>query len=282
MKKLSLFVLMLILTFNMSAQNETQQKYSLTSTSNQLGFASLSILDPYLSPLVYSGIGMKFEHTERRFFSPENTKLSMEGKIRALAALTLNPEYTTSTTYIGANYSWGMHYHFQIREDFQILAGGTADAVFGFKSNARNVNNPVNLDMATNLNLSGVARYDFKMRRRTLRLSYTMEIPLLGFMYVPYGGASYYEMFDLGNLSDAFHFSSLHNKLGSSGSVMLDVPFKHSTWRFGVNTSKLKYQANNMVFEQNEFSLMIGCKYDLHIFAGTKTPAPSNFISTDK
>lgn len=282
MKKLSILVLMLILTFKISAQNVTQQKYSLISASDQFGFTSLSILDPYLSPLVYSGVGMKFEHAERRFFSPENTRLSMEGKIRALAGMTLNPEYTASTTYIGANYSWGMHYHFQILDDLQILAGGTADAVFGFKSNARNVNNPINLDMATNLNLSGVARYDFKTRRRTLRLSYALEIPVLGCMYVPYGGASYYEMFGLGNLSDAFHFSSLHNKLGSSGSLMLDVPFKHSTWRFGINSSDLKYQANNLVFKQNEFSLMIGCKYDLHIFAGTKTPAPSNFISTDK
>lgn len=282
MKKLSLFVLMLILTFNVSAQNDADQKYVLTSSSNQFGITSLNILDPYLSPLVYSGVGIKFEHAERRFFSPENTKLSMEGKIKALAGMTFNSNNTASMSYLGANYGWGMHYHFQVLDNFQVLAGGTADAIFGFKSNARNVNNPINLDMATNLNLSGIARYDFKTRRRTLRLSYALEIPVLGCMYVPYGGASYYEMFGLGNLSDAFHFSSLHNKLGSSGSLMLDVPFKHSTWRFGINTSKLKYQANNLVFKQNEYSLMIGCKYDLHIFSGTKTPAPSNFISSDK
>lgn len=273
---------MLLFSVRMWAQEETPQKYTLTSASDQIGLSILSMTDPYLSPLPYSGVGIRYEHAERKFFSPENTKLSMEGKVRALAGMTLNPEYTASMSYLGANYSWGMHYHFQVLGNFQVLAGGTADAVFGFKTNTRNVNNPVNLDMATNLNLSGIARYDFKTRCRTLRLSYALEIPVLGCMYVPYGGASYYEMFSLGNLSDAFHFSSLHNKQGATSSIMLDVPFRHSTWKFGINSSRLEYKANDLVFNQNEFSLMIGCKYDLHIFSGTKTPAPSNFISTDK
>ena len=64
---------------------------------------------------------------------------------------------------------------------------------------------------------------------RTLKLNYSFEAPILGCMFVPMGGASYYEMFDLGNLDNAVHFSSLHNKQGYDNTLSMVVPFKHST-----------------------------------------------------
>lgn len=282
MKKLIIYVWAILCSVNLFSQDEKPLQYKLISSSDLVGITALDLLDPYLSPLMYTGSGVKYEHAERKFFSAQKTNLSMEGKISALAGITTNPANTSSMIYLGAIYSWGMHYHFRILPKLQILAGGTADAGFGYKSIARNVNNPVNLDLSANLNLSGIVRYDIPTRRRVLRLSCELEIPVFGYMFVPQGGASYYEMFELGSLSNAFHFSSLHNKLGSSGDLILDIPFKHFTWRLGVNNSKLKYEANNMVFKHNEYSLMIGCKYDLYVFAGKKNRAPENFISTDK
>lgn len=282
MKKLIIYVWAILCSVNLFSQDEKPLQYKLIGTSELIGITALDLLDPYLSPLMYTGTGVKYEHAARNFFSAQKTNLSMERKISALAGITDNPANTSSMNYFGVNYSWGMHYHFRTLPKLQILAGATVDAGFGYKSIARNVNNPVNLDLAANLNLSGIVRYDIPTRRRVFRLSYGLEIPIVGCMFVPQGGASYYEMFELGSLSNTFHVSSLHNKLGSSGNLILDIPFKHFTWRLGVDAGKLKYEANNMVFKHNEYSIMIGCKYDLSVFAGKKNRAPENFISTDK
>lgn len=261
------------------AQNADQTKYPLTTVTDVAGLSVLNILDGYLSPLTYSGLGVSFEHAEQRLFSPENTNLSMQGKLSTLAGMTVNPQSTASITYFGGSYSWGAFYHFSITDDLKLFAGSTVDAGFALKENGRNVNNPYNFDLATNINLSAVANYNISTKRRVLRLSCEIEAPVLGCMFVPLNGISYYEMFDLKDYTNALHFSSMHNKQGFSLKTGIDIPFKYSTWKFGIGINKLKYSANDMVFKLNDYKLFVGWKYNLYRFIGTKNSAPNNFIS---
>ena len=101
-------------------------------------------------------------------------------------------------------------------------------------------------------------------------------------MFVPKSGASYYEMFDLGNLTDAFHFSSLYNKRGLNSAFSVVVPFNRSVWHFGLRMNTLRYSANKLVFDRNEFGLLVGTTFDAINFAGRKNKAPKNFISTQE
>jgi hypothetical protein len=185
-------------------------------------------------------------------------------------------------TYLGLSYSWGMHYHFRPMKGLLLLVGGNYELDLAVKNIARNVNNPANVDLATNLNLSGVARYDIPTRKRTMQLQLAVQSPLFGCMFVPRNGASYYEMFELWNLSDAVHFSSLHNKRGIETNLMLQIPFNLSTLRFGLGYNGLKYTANEMVFRRNEISLLIGTTFEVATFEGKKNRAPKNFMSTNE
>jgi hypothetical protein len=282
MKKYVLVSLAIFLSSAISAQSSDDQKHLLTTKTNTFGFTTLHFIDPYLSPLNYSGSGFDFNHESRRFLSLNNTNISIQNKFYLATGIAYNPAKTGSMLYFGANYSVGMHYHFRPAKGLQLLAGGSWDVDFGFKDLTRNVNNPVNLDMATNLNLSGLARYDIPLRRRTLRLQLAVETPVLGWMFVPTAGASYYEMFELGNHSDITHFSSVFNKRGLNPKLTVDVPFARSTWRFGLSYQGLKYKANDMVFKRNTFSLMVGTTMDVISFAGRKKQAPHNFISTNE
>lgn len=267
---------------NVFAQDTVEKKYLLTNNVNSIGISTLNINDPYLSPLTYSGVGIRYNYDDRRFLSTDNINLSKQNKLSFLGGMTLNPAFTSSMTYIGLSYSWGMHYHFRPINGLLILAGGNCELDLAVKNIPRNVNNPVNVDLATNLNLSGVARYDIPTRKRIMQLQLAVQSPLFGYMFVPRGGASYYEMFELWNLSDAFHFSTLHNKRGIEANLMLQIPFNFSTLRFGLGYNGLKYSANEMVFRRNEISLLIGNTFEVATFGEKKNRAPKNFISTNE
>lgn len=264
------------------AQQTTDKKYSLTTATDNAALGLVSITDPYLSPQLYSGAGVSYEHIERSYFKPENTDYSKMSRLTATGALALNPSFSSAMTYLGFSYNWGAFYHYRKLKNLHILVGSTADGQFGFKSISRNVNNPVNLDMAVNLNAAALLHYDLKTRRKTYRFNYELETPLIGCMYVPLVGASYYEMFELGDLSNAIHFSSLHNKSGLKSALTIDIPLRRSILTCGVSSQSLIYKANDLVFKYSSFSLQVGFKYDLYVFRGKNNPAPANFISTEK
>jgi hypothetical protein len=257
-------------------------KYALKSNSDAIGISVLSLTDPYLSPLTYSGLGVRYQADSRKYIHPDDVNLSSVGRLNFDMGMALNPANSSSMVFLGANAGWGMHYHYRPVKGLQLLAGGICDIDFAVKQVSRNVNNPYNVDLSSNLSLSGMALYDIAMRRKTLRIRGSIETPLLGCMFVPRSGVSYYEMFELWNLESAIHFSSLHNKRGLIETLTVDVPFDSSTWQFGFRFSNLKYQANDMVFKRNEASVLIGIKYDVATFAGKKNRAPKNFISTEK
>jgi len=282
MKKVNILSIFFLICFIGSAQNTIEQKYALTTTVNTYSLATLKLTDPYLSPMPYNGMGIRYQHENRRLLSPDDIHISMINKLSLFGGIAQNPSKSASMTYLGINFAWGMHYHFRPIKGLQLLAGGLWDMDFGFKTISRNVNNPVNMDMATNLNLSGIAMYNFSIRKRELRVQLALQSPIIGCMFIPESGASYYEMFDLGNLTNTTHFSSLHNKRGIRQTLTLDIPFKRSTWRLGISSEALKYTANDMVFKRNDYSLVLGYSYDLFIFSGRKNRAPHNFISTNE
>jgi len=282
MKKIRIFLLFLIVSLVVSAQNNDEKKYLLTAKTNSFSLSTLSLLDPYLSPIRYNGLGLGYSSESRRFLTEKDNKYSTLSKFRLGASIALNPEMTSDLLYFGANYGWGIEYHVMSINGIKLQVGGLWDADFGFKNVERNINNPVNLDMATNLNLTGLASYDIILKRKTLKLKLALQTPLIGFMYVPKAGASYYEMFELGNLTDAFHFSSIHNKRGLDAKFSIDIPFKRSVWNFGLKMNELRYSANNLVFDRSEFSLLVGTTFDFINFAGTKNKKPKNFISPEE
>ena len=281
MRKKVLLSLIFFVSILASAQNNDSLKYLLTTKSATFGLSLPEFTDPYLSPLIYSGIGLRYDAESRRFLSNKNTKYSMQSKLTISTGMMLNPAFSSEMLYLGANYGWGVNYHFRLNNQLRILAGGLWDVDFGYKNVPRNVNNPINLDMATNLNLTGLLMFDYPMRRRTLHLQAALQIPVMGCMFVPPGGASYYDMFELGNTTKAFHFSSLHNKIGLNQTYSVDVPFNQITWRFGLHFMNLKYTANNLVFVHDEISLLVGTTFDAITFGGKKKVAPHNFISTN-
>lgn len=281
MKNIIFFWLLLVFSNFITAQN-TEEKFLLTTNTNNYGVSSLQLLDPYLSPLVYNGLGIRYDHEVSRYLSINNNSLSRKQNLSYVGGLALNPSGSASMMYAAFNYDFAIFHHFTSINGLKLMAGGSWDVDFGYKMISRNINNPVNIDLATNLNFSGVAKYDIRLFKRNLGLQLTVQSPMIGCMFVPRGGASYYEMFDLHNLDNTLHFSTLHNKQGINGTISCIIPLKTITLNLGVKYQGLKYAANDMVFKRNEFSFLIGTRFDVIKFSGRNKKAPSNFISINQ
>jgi hypothetical protein len=261
------------------AQTNEQQPVALTNVTHHAGVSVVELVDPYLSILNYTGLGLRFEYTDSRYFNPAHPKIISYSRVTGMGAAVKNPQSTAGITYVGGNAAWGALYEYRDINNLILHAGGNVDVDFAYKMNSRNVNNPVNIDLATNLNAMLGVRYNIATRKRMLKLKANLEFPLIGCMFVPYPGLSYYEMYSSGDYSQAIHFSSLHNKQGLKEQISIDVPFKKSTWSFGTRMHQLKYQAADQPYSFNEFSIFVGINYDIVRFAGRKVKMPEHYIS---
>ena len=75
-------------------------------------------------------------------------------------AYTLNPASTALITYLDANAAYGVFVRISRPQQHSLHAGGNMDVDFAFKMNSRNINNPTNIDLSTNLNAMLGVRYD--------------------------------------------------------------------------------------------------------------------------
>ncbi len=277
MKKIFLLFFTL-LSVGIFSQESSTKKYSLTTITDEAGASFLNIHDAYLSPLDYTGAGVFYQRISQRLFSPENEKLSMESKIRGLAGVLVNPEMTATMTHLKGFLSWGTFYHFTLGDNFRLKTGGNLSGLLAAKNCARNVNNPVNFDIAANLNIAAEANYSFSLFKKDFKVYGNLEFPVIGCMFVPEGGVSYYQLFDLNDFNNAIHFSSFHNRQGVSVNTAIEVPFRYSVWRLGLGADTNTWTANDLFFRANEFKISLAIKYDIRRFAGTRNHAPQDFV----
>ena len=248
MKKHYLLHVFLLLC-NVTIAQTADEKYLLTSKSNSFSVSNLNLLDPYLSPIVYSGNGLRSETIESKFLSNKSNSPSSIRKFGQGTGYALNPTGTSSMIYYSLDIENGIFHHFPSIYGIKLMAGGSWAFDFGYKTILRNINNPMNIDLATNFNLSGIIKYDFHVFKKLIGLQLSAQMPIMGCMFVPPAGATYYEMFYLLGLDNTLHFSSLHNKYGINADMSFTIPFKKIDFYFGLKHRGLKYAANERVFK---------------------------------
>jgi hypothetical protein len=294
------FLIFIVVIFGsglVQAQQSDSLLYPLSTINHRAGISFLELHDPYLSSLSYSGMGIRMEIAEQRFMRADRwpstllrhpktechlsasvPRFSTLLRLSGSAAKTMNPASTAAVNYIGGNLTWGMHYHYRKIENMTVLVGAAADGEFGMKQNTRNINNPVNMDIAFNINAMLGVRYFMQTKKRIIQFSGAYEMPLAGMMFVPYPGLSYYELYTSRRIGEALFFSSLHNRQGNKLAVSVDFPFRTTTLHAGWRFQHLKYQGSGPVFVRDEHALMLGITYDIFRSSGRRSRFPSNYI----
>ena len=260
--------------------SQNAEKYHLMTSDWQFGERWTGLNDPYLSPLRYSGRGLAASLNNKRFFLKKSEKIIETSNISAFYDFLINPAQTALMLYLGGNANYGVNYRFNAFKNLSFLVGGSADIDLSIRYLARNSNNPFNMDLAANLNFSASAQWKFLLLKRVFSLDATVRTPLIGTMFVPQNGASYYEMgtFDNG-LRNTIHLSHLGNKKGLRTFLGLDIPIWRLTIRVSGNAELLKFKANDAVYRRATVGFGAGIKYSFIAFAGKKNLPPENFIN---
>ena len=182
--------------------------FKATERRNMLMAGAANSLDTYLSPLTYRGTELRFTSQTVHNRKERNWTHTLTHGLR-LARETMR---TNDGVRLEGGYDLSCSWQRKIVNRtvgywgrLMVTAGAGVDATVGFRYNAQNSNNPAQAEAAVCFTPAMAADWRFFLvspksgRRRALGLRYEAAVPLVGMMFSPAFGQSYYEIFSRGN-----------------------------------------------------------------------------------
>ena len=243
MKRLNIIIALLsLLTPAMTkaqyAINDTIRAERLVVKSAQFGISLQNNLDTYLSNYKYTGGGLHFSHESFRDARTGNYRWKYQTLFNSRIGYNLQKVNIQLSGIIGC--SWSGYHPFSIGKRLKLLAGAQIQLEGGALYNLSNGNNPVSAKLRTALAASGMAIYHFPVFKSNWVARYQLDIPLVGVMFTPEFGQSYYEI-SLGHLGKIASLTHPVNNPSWRHMLSLDIPLHvkhHST------TLRLSYIAD--------------------------------------
>ena len=237
----------------------------IITNSKMIGWGATNILDSYLSPEEYTGLDLRYiSHTLRqREGSHMIHELIHQGNIAYVNNRAKNGREIAGNY----NFQYGLHYLFGTwelgRNELQLEAGGNAELNLGFLYNTRNSNNPAQARAFINMMPVAALTYNFhhpfrSSNYRDFRLRYEVGMPLVGLMFSPNYGQSYYEIFSKGN----YDYNLVPTYIGNAPSLRhfltLDFPLWRATFRIGYQGEYLQAHVNKIKYHTYTHALLLG------------------------
>jgi hypothetical protein len=237
---------------------------SFRTHATMFGIGRLNILDTYLSPQEYTGMQFKLLRENMRMTRLMDSRVSVQNIMQGHFAYTKSP--TEDGKQLSGMFDWNLtwHYHWALTPVLHILAGPGLGIHGGFTYNTRNGNNPAQARLATDFNLSGMAIYKIHLWHRIVSLRYQADIPIMGLMFSPNYGQSYYEIFSLGNYDHNVCFTNPFQAFSINQMFSADIPFYGAILRIGYLGSIRQNQVNHL--KQHDWSNLFIIGYVKHFY----------------
>ena len=174
--------------------------------SHMIGIGPSRILDTYISQEKYSGVGITYLYIRAGKKPNKRWQNNIEHEVDL--SKTRDRSHTTSMLEGNYNLYWGRVATVASMTSrtsrssiprFHLQAGLAANANLGFLYDMSNSNNPAQARIALNLMPTAIATYGFDIKQQHFSLRYELNLPLVGLMFSPNYGQSYYEIFSRGN-----------------------------------------------------------------------------------
>jgi hypothetical protein len=256
MKKLLLF-LSLIVSFVVSAQAQ-MAKDSLRSHAFSLGIGSSHQLDTYLSPQNYDGMQITLMRETLRMTRLAERRISFQTLWQGTFSHTSNASNTTKDWGGMIAYDAFWHYNWTPTASLRLMAGAGVGGELGFLYNTHGGNNPAQGRLAIDLSASAMAIYRFHLGQQPFALRYQAYMPVLGVMFSPQFGQSYYEI-GQGKLNHNVCLSQPANAFSLWQQITLDVTLgKNVVLRTGYLCDIRQSHVNNIKVHNRSHSFLIG------------------------
>lgn len=218
-------------------------RYSMHS--NMIGIGSTNRLETYLSPFEYTGTELRFLHESMRATHLLKGRISTQQFFEGNLSYSESPSHNAH--YIAGDFEWRIawHYNWNPARGLHLLAGLQTGASIGGVYNTRNGNNPAQGKLSADIAASAIAVYHIPLLKRTFPIRWQMDIPLLGAMFSPAYGQSYYEMFSLGHYDHNICATWTGNAPTFRSLLTLDAPLGIGTlrlaWRCDIRQSHVNH-----------------------------------------
>lgn len=172
------------------------------------GVGHLGLLDTYLSPQNYDGTAISATLlTERKARWAKTDRVSVIGRFDIYGGYA-KPASENSTMWDAQlTLGGGLRYNWQINPHLRLAAGGILELTGGGTYHDRNGNNPAQGRVAADLAASVQMDYAFRVKNKDWHLRVLADAPLLGAMFTPNYGQSYYEIFELKHTNGNVRFT---------------------------------------------------------------------------
>ncbi len=271
----------ILLSGTLSAAGPDGRK-RLTTNRLLFGLTSVNLHDGYLSNELYSGTGMQLNYATTRYPSRLQTNLYLQQELEIMSTAISNEAGTASISYTNLQYAWGTMFPLKSILGVKPSIGPMLGASLGARIHSRNVNNPYNFDLLTEVLFAGSLTYDLPVRSRDMRLKANLRVPVLGCQFAPVRGLSYYEMLTFGQYDDVFHLTSFHNKNAWHMQYSVDIPLNAVVVSFGVTGNYALFSVDDWMLKQQSWAFQIGCTFDVLLFSGARRPNPDQYLYLDR
>lgn len=187
-KPFFLFILLLQATM-MAAQERVVNRTML------FGIGHLGLLDTYLSPQNYDGTAFSATLlTERKARWAKTDRVSVIGRFDIYGGYA-EPAAKNTTMYDAQlTLGGGLRYNWLLNQRLLLAVGGLLELTGGGTFHSNNGNNPAQGRLAADLALSAQMDYAFRIKNKDWYLRVLADAPLIGAMFTPNYGQSYYEL----------------------------------------------------------------------------------------
>lgn len=240
-----------------TTSNPAPTDIRLIHNARMVGIGSTNILDTYLSPEKYRGTEIRYmSHTTRPTRYKNFTQIMIHQGDVSLSHNRADNNDEIAGMY-NFQYAWRYNWDFCGRR-LHVEAGAGIDFNLGFIYNTRNTNNPAQAKVSLNLAPSAAITYNFNIGRHPFAIRYETMAPLVGLMFSPNYGQSYYEIFNEGNYDHNIVPTTIAATPSLRQMISLDFPLWHTWFRIGYLGDYQQAKANNLKYHSYSHIFMIG------------------------
>lgn len=242
----------------LQGRQEDPMPQKVITNARMIGVGGVNILDTYISPEKYRGTELRYiSHTTR--MRERGTRVSRQ--IVHQGSFSRSENRSGDGTEIAGMYcfSYGVHYNWSLYGgSLNLKAGASLDADAGFLYNTRNGNNPAQARLAMAVSPSVVATWRFRALNRPFSLRYEAGAPLLGVMFSPHYGQSYYEIFTRGDYDHNVVPTTIVSTPSLRQMLTLDFTLCRTTLRIGWQGDWQQSEVNNIKYHSYSNMLVLG------------------------